>query len=1367
MQFISQSMGWADNILLAMAPIGIITTIVSAIRVGGPSWLKALIGRARENLAAAESDLMSSTSDEVCEVWNGKEVVRCMGQTPIREFIICIPNSPPETPRVVTMNLDDAIAKGYIEDPDTEKGQETLQDIAIIRNIFSTSPNIALNCHNRVKRGEVKAFAAIGTFLQTGVLLYSGFASQYPILKSKKAFQKDDKEISAYAYPCTAVGTFLVVVGMILCAHVVESSTTEKNYQISESCRGRLVWLQQEKTVSDQVFKSSALYAKDDRHIITTSVRHPDKEDKTVWGRIVEFCFHALGCIRIILRQSKTTDSRDPVRFRTVLNVKAVLGTVVSVSGFVVQFVGLRGMHWSASVAQLGAVLVMTALRAVVRRGLAMPPGSETLAPGFELEWLAMTHDDVDGASWSKAANYKAARSDSGVFEAHTEERWTVMTGETPTKYEELKEAGENGAPDSAAHRVMVVRRDLGQLSGWPGVASSEAISVARSIEIIMDTLFKDLEGSSFTWSLTIDFGGTPQQVTFRVDCQEDGAWKSYADEIEAALSLWLYSARKQEEMEEAITKDELTHVSVSRNKNDSWLRAKGSSPKLGLRLLGPYQKSLHRDLQWWMPATGSTIVRIEKFIENHDMGETLGANGTSSGELAFRFLDVQSHRVVGIAAAQTSSEHQSPMILSGNSRYKKWELKKVSFDDHATETPANGLLATESHAPLKLLYAQDMFTAFMQSAAKKLLAPVPDGCEIRHSLLTGEDTWKLFTLDNRHLSKIIQEIQMTGLGTLDEVYLSIVVPLSVHEKLPNVDQVLELARKHAEPHERVNRWHPAAYCYAWLFNLGQTFSRSSKISIKATALLMEFTRMLVLNHQPQEVEKRKIAPYSSLCGLLCEWVEVCEERVVSDGIVSNLAHLYESEGRWWESAAELELLNKPSTDYAASVNYTEFHRSAMESKTFSMYEGHSSKTIHDWTPLHYFVRSAIAEDIVLQDILPNVNSRDISGRVPLHYACENGRTSIARTLLHYGAEIDVCGRDGTTPLHCAAKGGNSDVLELLLQTGANADVRDAWGRTPLHWAAYQGHTTIVKLLAQQENSNQRDQSGRTVLHLAAIGGQVEILKLLVTLGAKRDVKDRDGLTPLLWASAYGHIDAVKFFTPAANEEGQEDSISTALHLAAWNGHMNIVKFLVLKVQVDINKDDNKNRTSLCLAAEAGHLDVVQWLIQAGAKMKATGDLLTSPLHMAIRMRHLRVVQFLVEQDSSMDGREHECASSQLCYSPQWASQLYDDDAVKILVENGVDVKGKGVCEWTALHLAAARGMVNGAKLLVGKGADMEAKDGCGRTPLHLAGKHGHENVVKFLIEAGASQSAQDMEGRTALDLARTFRGGEIITALS
>lgn len=67
-------MGLGDDILLAMAPLGILTCVVSAIRVGGKKWLKALVGRARESLSTAEMEILSSTSDTVCELWSGTEI---------------------------------------------------------------------------------------------------------------------------------------------------------------------------------------------------------------------------------------------------------------------------------------------------------------------------------------------------------------------------------------------------------------------------------------------------------------------------------------------------------------------------------------------------------------------------------------------------------------------------------------------------------------------------------------------------------------------------------------------------------------------------------------------------------------------------------------------------------------------------------------------------------------------------------------------------------------------------------------------------------------------------------------------------------------------------------------------------------------------------------------------------------------------------------------------------------------------------------------------------------------------------------------------------------------------------------------------
>lgn len=86
-QYLSESVGWLDNFIFAMAPLGILTAVVSAIRVcGGPS-LGAFIGRAQEGRGVAEAELCSSTSRDVCELWNNGGIARVFGRPRILELV--------------------------------------------------------------------------------------------------------------------------------------------------------------------------------------------------------------------------------------------------------------------------------------------------------------------------------------------------------------------------------------------------------------------------------------------------------------------------------------------------------------------------------------------------------------------------------------------------------------------------------------------------------------------------------------------------------------------------------------------------------------------------------------------------------------------------------------------------------------------------------------------------------------------------------------------------------------------------------------------------------------------------------------------------------------------------------------------------------------------------------------------------------------------------------------------------------------------------------------------------------------------------------------------------------------------------------
>lgn len=112
-QFMSESLGMSDSIIFACAPLGIITAVVGAIRVGGPTWLKAIIGRARENRATAEVELMTSTSRETCELWNGSQIVRVMGSPGVAELIYVVGEG-----GFKLYNLEEAKREGILEEVD-------------------------------------------------------------------------------------------------------------------------------------------------------------------------------------------------------------------------------------------------------------------------------------------------------------------------------------------------------------------------------------------------------------------------------------------------------------------------------------------------------------------------------------------------------------------------------------------------------------------------------------------------------------------------------------------------------------------------------------------------------------------------------------------------------------------------------------------------------------------------------------------------------------------------------------------------------------------------------------------------------------------------------------------------------------------------------------------------------------------------------------------------------------------------------------------------------------------------------------------------------------------------------------------------
>jgi uncharacterized protein len=83
----------------------------------------------------------------------------------------------------------------------------------------------------------------------------------------------------------------------------------------------------------------------------------------------------------------------------------------------------------------------------------------------------------------------------------------------------------------------------------------------------------------------------------------------------------------------------------------------------------------------------------------------------------------------------------------------------------------------------------------------------------------------------------------------------------------------------------------------------------------------------------------------------------------------------------------------------------------------------------------------------------------------------------------------------------------------------------------------------------------------------------------------------------------------------------------------------------------------------------------------------------------------------------------------------------------RMFLENGADPEEKDVRGYTALLLAARRGLWDIALLLLNAGADPDVSDDKGRTPLHYAVEADALNVVSRLLERGADPDKLDSRG--------------------
>jgi len=441
-----------------------------------------------------------------------------------------------------------------------------------------------------------------------------------------------------------------------------------------------------------------------------------------------------------------------------------------------------------------------------------------------------------------------------------------------------------------------------------------------------------------------------------------------------------------------------------------------------------------------------------------------------------------------------------------------------------------------------------------------------------------------------------------------------------------------------------------------------------------------------------------------------------------------------------------------------------------------------------DGTPaLHWTVRvgdRATAERLV--EAGADVNAASRYGVTPLQLAIAGSDGALTRWLLDAGADVAAPDRAGEPPLLQSARVGNVEVAAALLEHGAKIDVREAsFGQTALLLAARHGHVELVRLLLDSgadidaatmpeppprfippsesppglsrgigivragwpEDRGKRFPAGgaKTALNYAAREGHLDVARLLVERGAKLELADDNGVTPL--------IDAIlnaSFFRVSRT--------GASPHLGIAN--------LLLDAGANVNATDWYGETPLWAAVDLRNLEL-------GPADKATG----------IRDESFALIERLLAAGAEPNARTREFPHERryivaVVGSVAWvdlagqtpflrAAAAGDLRVMRLLLEHGADPNIATEAGTTPLMVAAGvnwavaetfdegpAALLAAVRLAHELGLEVNAQNSMGIAAIHGAANRGANDVIEYLAANGARLDVRDREGRTPLDWA-------------
>lgn len=1106
-QFLSESTTRLDTFIFAMVPLGILTAVVSAIRVcGGPS-LRAFIGRAQEGGGVAEAELCSSTSRDVCELYHNGAVVRVFGRPKIAELV--------HEPKGASFYEKLGSAGGAKDDVAAKCGIYTFQEYinssvardagwtengAPVRGnvrgsdhimMFAPNPNLSLNYGIKRHPKLVNWLAAFaGLVLQASVLWFGALATY------KWRWKKNDAQAPPWAFPMMVFGTCLQCFGMWWCAHLIDVSSKERVFRKKETSNhshSSLHVVQPgNQVVGDQTLDSFSFQ----------DVILPSREYITSW---------------------KDPQQSDHPKTTTA-------SVAVTMAGFILQFISLRAQHSAVSVFQLGAILAMSLIRSMLRtqrlkRGQNLLHRRPDEVQGYELDWLVLQMERSRSAgrsglstplyyttSTSPATTDTSVRSSgdggsivleescAGGVESACAISYSGPPPAAPSRVlEEIKAKHvewlkRNECPDNSClphHgvRLFYCRARLAELTSSPRLplanmpnawgdelvkSRTSAFQLKNAIEASADVLFsrgsvkKSWErAQTFTWSTSNlswcpGSGDQARESWVHLSLERSltngnkfSAWRTEQKFLEAAIGLSAWS----------IISDPLTETT------DSFENLVSAAAEVCTERI------------WAVDVQAERLLQIEA-----EMKFWMEEFPVLTSHRKFGIMPQTMHRSPATLWSELSGDALSPILWPYDKTREDIKVMRF-FGMQALRRPdsLNGsgifALSTRTRQSLTSLCAHEVYSSFICGVAEAL-----ETVGGKLGISFGRDG--LF-LQNDVISKLVDCFESTGLGSKQDAYSIIVSALRNRGKLRLTEEELPHVINTAEKYKR-----------------GQEYEKAEKILQWAWNTTLQLTSDLLNRPEP-----------TTLASIMLE-----------------LGELYRS--HMYSSTQTLQSFARSGLDWIQSTRATLPDLLVEVFEVMDRYLELSSKPMCGHIPPPQQIIDAIFGEDRVQTLWllsqKGVERLDAGsdGRTVLSWAAQQGWQEVVKAILDMGHDVGALDRLGRTALSYAAEQGHTDIIEILMSHQASPISKDLSGRTPLSYAASGGSVAAIEVLMTDRRVSiyTKDEEGRSPLHFAAEKGQNETITVLLQ-GAKADLVNdaaENGITPLYSALSNDHQETVK-----------------------------------------------------------------------------------------------------------------------------------------------------------------------------------------------------------------------------------------------